>query len=786
MRVKDEMEHFGLFTKEDAPVPLTGVRVNGRITGRAARVTLTQRFENREDKAIEAVYKFPLPEGSAVCGFTVATGDRVLRGRVEERNKAFAEYDEALAQGHGAFLLDEERPNIFTLSVGNAKPRHAVDIEVSYITLLETNDAEVRFVLPTTISPRYTPTDMPDQNGIPVNKLINPELRLDVPYGLRLHLDVLGRKDVASIECPSHAVRTSYADDAIVVEFSSDTVAMDRDFVLTITRAKGFESRGYSCKDHSHGYVQLDFSPRFDEVSGASSSVAGRPNREIIFLLDCSGSMGGDSIEQAKKALEVFLRGVPAGTMFNLYRFGSTFSKLYPHSIDYNETTLATALQHLAEVDADLGGTELLAPIRDIYSTAMPNGMTRSIILLTDGQVGNEADILKLVQSDSRAMLFTVGIGFGPNEYLVKKLATLTGGATESVAPGERIEPKVLRLYTKVMKGAVEDLVVDWGTVAEQAPLRPVVHDGECVSLLAQLAGGVAPEVVKLRGKVNGVEQVWEVQVVEVDGEDVAPPLLWARAHISDLEEGVVAVSGSRQLERRERTVEGEIIAISKQYGLLSRATSFITVEYRVDAEKSTGEIELRKVPGMLTRGWGGVRESLADMQFMAAPHVNISRQSMRQPRPDAPLYEMRSLNCRSMEDTGFGRRNRSMPRPAPADLLPEILAMQTAGGGFLLRGEEDAKRIGLSWSELINFAKRTVNGGPNPLGLVCTAVILQLLEQDFGTRRDEWFAVTEKTRKWFQKVVAQLNPNMDGIPFEKWASAYTQSVLLIRDRESA
>ena len=165
MKVLEEAERFGLFTKEDAPVPLTGVTVNGTITGRVAKVTIRQRFENREGKAIEAVYKFPLPEGSSVCGFTVSTGDRVLRGRVEEREQAFREYDEALAQGHGAFLLDEERPNIFTLSVGNVKPRHAVDIEVAYVTTLETNGGEVRFMLPTTISPRYVPADMPDQDG---------------------------------------------------------------------------------------------------------------------------------------------------------------------------------------------------------------------------------------------------------------------------------------------------------------------------------------------------------------------------------------------------------------------------------------------------------------------------------------------------------------------------------------------------------------------------------------------------------------------------------------------
>ncbi|MCX5998311.1 MAG: VIT domain-containing protein, partial [Chloroflexi bacterium] len=257
-----EHELAGLVTEEAAPVPLVGVKVTGTITGRSARVKVGQRFENREDKAIEAVYKFPLPEGGSVCGFTVATGDRVLRGQVEEREKAFKLYDDALIRGDGAYLLDEERPNIFTLSVGNVNARNTVDVEVEYVSLLETNGAEVRFFLPTTISPRYVPPDMPDQDGIPVDVLVNPKFQLDVPYGLNLQLEVLGKEDIALLECPSHSIRTEYSDHAIAVELSSNAVAMDRDFILNIKTRKGFESKGVTLSDGVHAYVQVDFVPQ--------------------------------------------------------------------------------------------------------------------------------------------------------------------------------------------------------------------------------------------------------------------------------------------------------------------------------------------------------------------------------------------------------------------------------------------------------------------------------------------------------------------------------------------
>jgi Ca-activated chloride channel homolog len=767
MTILQAGERFGLITTEDATVPLTGVSVRGSITGRAAKVTLRQRFENREDSAIEAVYKFPLPEGGAVCGFTVATGDRVLRGRVEEREKAFAEYDEALAQGHGAFLLDEERPNIFTLSVGNVKPRHAVDIEVVYVTTLETNGSEVRFMLPTTISPRYVPADMPARDGIPVDRLVNPEVRLDVPYGLSLHLDVAGSRDIAGIECPSHAIRTSYADDAVAVEFSAETVKMDRDFVLTITYAKEFKNRGYAWSDGEHRYVQLDFTP--DEQDGFRYSgmcwylPCVRP--EVIFMLDCSGSMRGSSIVQAKKALEVFLRGMPRDSRFNVYRFGSTFSTLFPQSVEYDAQSLATALRHLSTVDADLGGTELLGPLRDIYARKVTDCDRRNIVLLTDGQVGNEADILALVQSDAATRLFAVGIGHGPNEYLVRKLASLSGGAVEFVAPGERIEPRVLRLFGKVMAYPLR-FTVDWPAAAEQAPLNPAVHQGECVSLLARMPAGVeVASEVTVQGGGPPIHGTWRVPVSRVDGPDAAIPLLWARAYISDLEEGVTAGSGSRQSERRGKSAESRIVALSKQYGILSRGTSFITVEYRTDAQKVGGEIELRKVPSMLTRGWGGID---ARVQYAMAPQPRMAM------HPSAYITDAAEVSC-------LRRASFEMAAPSPAmahDSLADILSLQSAGGGFELSDSRQAGRIGLDLAELREAAARMVNGGRESFKLLCSAVVLALLEVRFPDRRDEWFAVTGKSRAWLGAEVGRLSPLVDGAPLEQWATNYARTRL--------
>jgi len=777
----------GLFIKEGGPVPLTGVKVRGAITGRTARVTLTQRFENRKDRAIEAVYKFPLPESSSVCGFTVATGERILRGRVEEREAAFVEYDEALAQGHGAFLLDEERPNIFTLSVGNVKPRHTVDIEVSYVTTLATDGAEVRFTLPTTISPRYTPADMPDRDGIPEGTLINPELRLDVPYGLSLHLDIADPQRIAKIECPSHQIRTTYGDDNVAVEFSADTVKMDHDFVLTITYREGFKNRAYAWRDNDHAYLQLDFTPNPSREDGfVSDNRLYRlplPTPEVIFLLDCSGSMGGPSIEQAKKALEVFLRGLTSGTLFNVYRFGSTFDSIWPRSVAYDERNLAAALQYLSNTQADLGGTELLAPLREIHNRPSDPETRRNIILITDGQVGNESVVLSLARSHPETRVFTVGIGFGPNEYLTKRLAALTGGATESVSPGERIEPKVLRLFAKVMS-IPTSIDINWNAAVEQAPARPVVHGKECISLFARIPAGVPlPEAVTVEGGSPPSVGTWTVPVTQLTGSDAALPLLWARARISDLEEGVTPATGSRQTERKGVSVEQQLVALSKQYGIISRGTSFITVEYRTDAEKASGEIELRKVPGMLTRGWGGISGVASAVAPQSYALNCLSRQELkkmslrRRPQHLAGVYPTPSADSSGFHMADLACECASPATELRADSLSELLALQSAGGGFDAPDAVLARELGLDMAETSAIAKRVKNGGADPLKLVWTAVMLALLQWQFASRRDEWLAVTQKSRLWFQGEVALLGPSVDGMPLADWAGAYVASL---------
>jgi len=315
-------DQYGLLTQEAGLIPLKGVRVEGDILGRGARVRVLQRFKNEEKKAVEAIYRFPLPEGAAVCGFKARVGKRTVEGKVEEREKAFEIYDKALAGGHGAYLLDQERPNIFTLSVGNLKPRQEAVVEIEYVTLLDMVDNAVRFHLPTTISPRYVPHGMPDVAGIPEEDRIHPEYAPDVPYGLTMSLKVHAGDVIEAVESPSHPIKVEMGKRPLAVSFAADSVRMDRDFVLSVAYKAGTPSRAYRYTAKGESFIHLDL-VLDGEAARAGVKKAKPEKREVIFVLDCSGSMVGDSIRQAKKALEICLRALEPGTVFNVYRFGS-------------------------------------------------------------------------------------------------------------------------------------------------------------------------------------------------------------------------------------------------------------------------------------------------------------------------------------------------------------------------------------------------------------------------------------------------------------------------------
>ncbi|HEX8521390.1 MAG TPA: VIT domain-containing protein, partial [Tepidisphaeraceae bacterium] len=314
-------EEYGLRTRDNAAVALRGVRYRSWVSALSHRTVVEQTYVNMERRAIEAVYTFPLPENAAVCGFEILLGDRVLTGTVEETDVATEKYDRAVREGEGAYLLDAERPDVFTVAVGNLKPRQAVTVRLTYVAELEVVDGEIRLAYPTTVAPRYvTSTGSTALDAAMADAALNPPRDFWVPYGLTMEVTLEGDLPLAEVTSPSHSLMFAEREDGSTqIEFAGDVAAMDRDVVLKLKLKRTGEptvvaERGL---DGAH-YLAVTFHPEFEVRTETEPT-------EVCFVVDCSGSMEGESIEQATRALELCLRSLNEGDRFNVCRFGSSY-----------------------------------------------------------------------------------------------------------------------------------------------------------------------------------------------------------------------------------------------------------------------------------------------------------------------------------------------------------------------------------------------------------------------------------------------------------------------------
>jgi hypothetical protein len=464
----------GLFSRAQIPVPLTGVSVEADISNLCARVSVAQRFVNQQDQPIEAVYVFPLDEGAAVCGFEAVIDGTLVVGEVKEREEAFRAYDEAMERGDGAYLLDEERPDVFQASVGNLPPGKDVLLRLTYVTELTVDAGSLRFGVPTTVSPRYAPAEDRVGVGRPDSETLNPPVAWRVPYGLELTARLSMTGNIGRIESPSHPVSVAMNGQCATVTLAQRNAALDRDFVLVVDAA-GLEAPQACLEREGDGKeaIAVAFVPKLPETISPA---------EVIFVVDRSGSMEGPSIEEVRNALQLCLRSMVRGCRFNIIGFGSRTEPLFRESREYDDGSLREASEHVSALQADLGGTEILPALQLALDAPRHPSLVRQIVVLTDGQVSNTDAVLALAKRHAaEARIFTFGIGAGASHHLVKGLARAGGGAAEFIHPGERIEPKVVRQFGRLLSPALTSVRVEWGGLAvTQAPsgLPPVFGGG--------------------------------------------------------------------------------------------------------------------------------------------------------------------------------------------------------------------------------------------------------------------------------------------------------------------
>jgi Ca-activated chloride channel family protein len=577
------------------------------VTGLSARVQVRQHFRNDGPGWKEAVYRFPLPDGAAVDRLRIEAGGRVLEGEIQERSEARRQYRQARQSGQRATLVEQQRPNQFETRLANIGPGEDVWVEIGFLARVDYADGGFSLRLPMTFTPRwdgpgYSATgakailtgglDARVPNEIRPYSSVHPELAATTEgHGLSLDLLLHSGIALASLESRYHDVDIEAVSGGYRVTLADPDARTDRMFELDWTPGYGRapEASLTTWDGGDAVYALLMLAPPLPDA------LAPRP-REVVFVIDTSGSMAGASLQQARAALRLGLEFLGPDDRFNLVRFASEAELLFDTSAQVDALALARAETFIDQLTAD-GGTNMAPALQLAMGLPVQDGLLRQIVFITDGSVGNEQDLLLQVAErlgDSR--LFTVSIGSAPNSWFMRKAAEVGRGSHSQIAHEAEVGERMAALWGRIENPAVQDLCVDWGMEAEFYPeVLPDLYAGEPLWLYARLPQ--EPRDVRVCGELDG--RYWEMLSAPAaadGGPDLAA--LWARSKIEALED-------SRIFGIDPAAIRRQVLTLALDFDLLTPYTSLVAVD-RTPVRPAGTALQAENIPGLLPAGSGG------------------------------------------------------------------------------------------------------------------------------------------------------------------------------------
>ena len=553
---------------------LQSVHAVGTVHGLLFEMCVTQTYRNPGRANLEAVYSFPLPVDAVLLGMECTLGERTLHGRVLARRDAQEQYEAALDAGDTAVMLERAADGVYSANLGNLLANETAVVRLRYALLLSFHQGQVRITVPSVIAPRF---GAPAAAALQPHQVPTHDLRAAYPWSLSLQLH--GPLARGRISSPSHALAIRNVNGQVDVDLAQPDVAMlDRDFVLIASGLAG-EAIATVSRDGA-GYVAL--------ASFCPVPEAAEPDLPLHLkvLVDCSGSMNGDSIAGARAALHRVLAELTPADRFTYSRFGSTVAH---HSVAFMAATpqaVRTANGWIAQTAADLGGTELHAALLSTYSLGAAEAA--DILLVTDGDVW-DTDPLVAGAVKSGQRIFAVGVGAAPAASLLQRLARGTGGACELVGANDDVQAAVLRMFRRMRQAPVNQVTVAWGDAAAwQSPPDQVVFSDETVHAAAGFSDSVpASAVMAWRDSVGTTrEQRMALDGAIADGDTLARV---AAAH---------RLGGLPASERQ---------ALALRYALVTDSTSLLLVHARADDDRVATMPVLHVVPQMMVAGRAGM-----------------------------------------------------------------------------------------------------------------------------------------------------------------------------------
>ncbi|XP_057185509.1 von Willebrand factor A domain-containing protein 5A-like isoform X1 [Triplophysa rosa] len=629
----------GLMTQKNLPVPLKSISVEVQVKGHVATVTSTLQYVNEEERPLEALFVFPLPADAAVCHFSAKIGEHEIVAELKEKQTARDQYDDAVSSGQQAFLLEEseESSDVFKLSVGCLSPGQNAAISITYITELSVQaDHALRFCLPAVLNPRYTPAGSAAGIVSEISSVCD-----SVPYTLTLSVHVSSPKPISKLESNCTLDPLVFLDSHhthATVNLSSGH-KFDKDVELFVYyenthQPTAIVEAGVTAAQPgslmSDPVVMISLYPEFPEEVMSSLATQG----EFVFVIDRSGSMDcvmhhGEGaqmrIESAKETLLLLLKSLPMGCYFNIYGFGSRYESFFPQSVVYNQDTMDQALKRVSEMRADMGGTEILQPLKHIYSQPCYPEHPRQLFVFTDGEVGNTKEVLDLVRRHVHShRCFSFGIGEGASSALITGLAREGCGHAQFITGTDRMQPKAMQSLRFALQPVVNKISVQWKvpdgiTVDTLSPPINVIFQGQRSLVYAQIKGQSSESsegsvMIQYNLKDQPVTNQLHFCLKPAEDTGLMIHRLAARSLIGRLEQEERA--GGAEVE----SVRSRMVKLSVEAGVNSVHTAFIAIN-KHNRETVKGPLIQRRIP---------TRESFQACFY--APDVTASGMSMCAP----------------------------------------------------------------------------------------------------------------------------------------------------------
>ena len=574
--------------------PLKHTEVQAKIAGNVSRVEVTQTFENPFTEPLEAVYVFPLPDEAAVDDMEIKIGDRIIKGTIKKREEAREIYEQAKQQGRTAGLLEQERDNIFTQSLANIKPGEQIDVTIRYTETLKFEGGDYEFVFPMVVGPRYIPgtpidasgdTDrVPDASRI-TPPVVPPDTRSRHDIGVKVEIDA--GVPVSEVRSTSHQINIEHDGQIVRVKLGGEDTIPNKDLILRY-RVSGDNTQAtvLTQADERGGHFAIYFIPALDYRTDEIVP------KDVVFLVDTSGSQQGDPLQKCQELMRRFINGLNPHDTFTILDFSTTVRQLSPTPLPNTPKNQALAINYINQLYAS-GGTEMLSGIRAAINFPAPEGRLRSVVLLSDGYIGNDNEILAEVQQHLKVgnRIYSFGAGSSVNRFLLNRIAEIGRGTSRIVRQDEPTEDVAEKFFRCINNPVLANIEIIWEGDGES----PVIYPSTPPDLFAEqplvLFGRKADRIagnLHITGIAAGghrYAKTFNLTLAEAGNPAIAQ--LWGRARIKDLMKQMVGYETKAGVEAVTQT--------ALTYQLLSQYTAFVAVseDVRVDPEGKSVSVQV-------------------------------------------------------------------------------------------------------------------------------------------------------------------------------------------------